>query len=115
LRLSMLYALLDCSRAVRLEHLRAALALWRYCEESALLVFGERLGDPTADAIVDALQHDGPLTRDEIVRLFSGHRRKPEIDVALALLVEAGLVVIETEETGGRPATRVRLVEREGQ
>src|SRR5262249_32964711 len=34
LRLSCIYALLDCSPVVDLPHLRAALEVWRYCEES---------------------------------------------------------------------------------
>jgi hypothetical protein len=33
LRLSCLYALLDCSAVVRVPHLAAALEVWRYCEE----------------------------------------------------------------------------------
>jgi uncharacterized protein DUF3987 len=113
LRLSMLYALLDESTVIRREHLEAALALWRYCEASARLVFGDRLGDQIADAILAAL-HGAPqgLTRHEIVRLFSGHRRKDELDSALALLMTLGLVTVETDTTGGRPVTRVRLVER---
>lgn len=114
LRLSALYALLDCTNVVRVEHLEAALALWRYCEASARLVFGDRIGDQTADAIVTALRaNPGGLTRNEIGRLFSGHRRKDEVDAALALLLSVGMVVIETDTTGGRPATRVRLADRE--
>ena len=48
----MLYALLDGSAVIRLEHLQAALAIWRYCEESARLIFGDKLGDPDADVIL---------------------------------------------------------------
>src|SRR2546423_590515 len=33
-RLAMLYALLDCSPAIRVEHLDAALAFWHYASES---------------------------------------------------------------------------------
>lgn len=114
LRLSMLYALLDQSTVIGREHLEAALALWRYCEASARLVFGDRLGDQVADAIVAALRGTpGGLTRNEIGRLFSGHRRKDELDQALALLMTAGIVAVETDSTGGRPVTRVRLVDAE--
>jgi DNA replicative helicase MCM subunit Mcm2 (Cdc46/Mcm family) len=34
MRLSAIYAPLDCSAIVRAEHLKAALALWEYCEAS---------------------------------------------------------------------------------
>jgi hypothetical protein len=56
LRLSSLYALLDCSEVVRAEHLMAALAVWEYCEASARFIFGTSLGDATADDILRALR-----------------------------------------------------------
>jgi Protein of unknown function (DUF3987) len=50
LRLACLYCLLDQEQVqVQPPHLRAALALWRYCEESATYIFGDSLGDPMAD------------------------------------------------------------------
>jgi hypothetical protein len=114
LRLSMLYALLDRSTAIRREHVEAALALWRYCEQSALLIFGDRLGDPTADTILDALDQAGEtgLTRDELRDVFSRHRTRGELDSALRLLLDAGWITEAIEETGGRPATRYRLAAR---
>jgi hypothetical protein len=44
MRLSALYALLDKSAVVKADHLKAALALWEYCEASARFIFGEALG-----------------------------------------------------------------------
>ena len=41
LRLSLLYALLDGSDVIREEHLWAALAIWRYCDASARMIFGK--------------------------------------------------------------------------
>jgi hypothetical protein len=38
-RLSMLYALLDGSAIIRPKHLRAGLAVWRYCDASARFLF----------------------------------------------------------------------------
>ncbi len=51
LRRCCLYAVLDCSPLIQLVHLEAALALWEYCERSAEYVFGDSMGDPTADDI----------------------------------------------------------------
>ena len=45
-RLSLIYALLDCSPVIRQEHLLAALALWEYCE--ALLTQSTYLAMPLA-------------------------------------------------------------------
>ena len=51
LRLSAIYAILDQSLVVRVEHLQAALSVWDYCYASARLIFGDATGDPTADRI----------------------------------------------------------------
>ena len=40
MRLSAIYALLDKSPMIRPEHHEAAVALWRYCEQSAQWIFG---------------------------------------------------------------------------
>jgi hypothetical protein len=45
LRLTMLYALLDRSPVMQAGHLHAALEVWRYCAESAILIF-----EPILDA-----------------------------------------------------------------
>ena len=55
LRLSAIYAVLDCSSSIRLPHLQAALAVWDYCSASASLLFGPSTGDHTADRILEAI------------------------------------------------------------
>ena len=108
LRLSMLYALLDGATAIGREHVESALALWRYCEQSAHDVWGDALGDPTADAILDAVREQGELTRTAIRDLFSRHR-SGDYERALARLVAADRLVTRTVETGGRPTTTYSL------
>jgi hypothetical protein len=106
LRLSVLYALLDCSDVVRVEHLEAALAVWEYAERSARLIFGERIGDPTADRILEALRKtpDG-MTDNDIYELFDHHKSADERARALTLLQECGRATPTVERTGGRPRT----------
>jgi hypothetical protein len=108
LRLSLVYALLDCSSEIRVPHLRAALEVWRYCEESTKFIFGDRLGDPTADSILIELRAAGSmgLTRTEINGTL--HKNKPavEIERALTALEEARLAKCQSQPTGGRPAER---------
>jgi hypothetical protein len=106
LRLSMLYALLDCSAEIRVPHLTAALEVWRYCEDSARFIFGSSLGDQTADAIMQGLR-DNPdgLSRQEISeRLFGRNKRADEITRALRVLALNGLARAMQRDTGGRPA-----------
>ncbi len=93
LRLSALYAALDCSPIIQLPHLQAALALWDYCSASAASLFGTCVGDSIADRIREALQAspDG-LTRKQIRNLFHGHVSSESIDQALATLSSLQLV-----------------------
>jgi hypothetical protein len=110
LRLSAVYALLDRSPVVRVPHLLAALAVWDYCEASALWVFGDRLGDPVADAILDALRERGELTRTEIRDVLGRHQSGERVAAALGRLQQLGMVACERKDTGGRPVERWRLV-----
>jgi hypothetical protein len=90
LRLSMLYALLDCSATIRHEHLNAALALWQYAEDSAAAIFGEATGDETADIILSALEKAGAegLSRNTLVQeVFQRNTAAKEVHRALALLL----------------------------
>jgi hypothetical protein len=111
-RLSMIYALLDNSDLIRPEHLRAALGIWRYCDESVRFLFADAgTGDPDSERL-RAILGDKPqgMTRDEIRlavhRNWSGKR----IEDALGILKAAGLAVVEVDHsTGGRPAERWRL------
>src|SRR5262249_23711831 len=111
LRLSVIYALLDMSAAVRVEHLRTALALWEYCERSAVLIFGNRLGDPTADRILEALRNAGPagMSDSDLYELFGRNKSANERTRALNLLLSFGLITAAKEETRGRPRTVYRV------
>jgi hypothetical protein len=98
---------MDCSSLIRIEHLRAALALWEYSERSVRFVFGEAMGDAVADDIANALR-SAPvgMTREEIRNLFQRNRPAAEIDRALGVLLEHRLAHFTNEQTAGRPATR---------
>jgi len=108
LRLSLIYALLDCSSVLRGEHLRAGLAVWKRAEQSARYLFAETLGDPVADTIMKALRLEGVtgMTRGNINTLFGGHKSPTELDRAIATLVEKGMIRFQTEDTSGRRAVR---------
>ena len=76
-RLALIYALLDSRNEIDPAHLEAALALWRYAEQSARYIFGDTLGDPVADTILTALRQAGPegMARGDIYRqLFQGNQ-----------------------------------------
>jgi hypothetical protein len=107
MRLACIYTLFDLSDAVRAPHLMAALALWDYVEQSVRYVYGDSTGDPVADVIIRALRiHSEGLTRTEIGALFDRHESRERIGRALALLLEARLARLETQDTPGRPVER---------
>jgi hypothetical protein len=105
-RMALIFALLDQSPVIRLQHLQAALACWRYAEQSAAYVFGDTLGDATADTLLTELrQQPGGLNRRQIFDLFRRNISARDLDRALRILHRAGLARSETRPTGGRPAT----------
>jgi hypothetical protein len=78
LRLALLYSRLDPKATmIEVAHLRAALAVWDYCNDLACYLFGEADIDPQANTIIDALAK-GDKTQTEINDLFSGHLSKTQ-------------------------------------
>jgi hypothetical protein len=107
LRLSTIYAALDCSSVIEPLHLQAALAVWDYCSASAALIFHASTGDAVLDRIRRALDETPEgLTRKEIRALFHGHVSSERIDMALEELTAQGLATNQTTSGRGRPATR---------
>jgi hypothetical protein len=103
-RVSLIYALMDQKNKISVDHLTAALAVWDYADESARYVFGDASGDPTRDAIESALKSNREgLNRTAISGFLGRHVKAHQIDRTLAELNNAGLVRMETIETGGRP------------
>jgi hypothetical protein len=104
IRLAELYALIDGHHAIDVVHLEAAIAVWSYCEASAIRIFGDSLGDPVADEILQALwRTKNGLSRTEIRDLFSRHGKADQIAAALATLLAFGRARFEKRYTSGRP------------
>lgn len=94
-RLSMIYALADGHPTISVDHLKAALAVWRYCDASARLLFGEDDGedDPIARKILEVLDA-GPMTKTEIRQRLSSSQRS-EYAETLDDLVATGRVRLD--------------------
>ena len=108
LRLSALYAALDCSGQVEAAHLHAALAVWDYCQASASLFFNDAPIDPTVRRISEAISAAAPggLSKMQIRGLFHGHVSTERIELALQQLTSLGLINLREPEGGrGRPST----------
>ncbi len=105
LRLSVVFALLDGSALITVEHLDAAYAVWQFCADSAGYIFGDALGDEIADRLLAALRSAGPEGLDGTAQrdLFARHVSGARLDAARALLVSLGLAEMSQVDTGGRP------------
>jgi hypothetical protein len=84
MRLSAICALLGEAPIVTPEHLLAALALWKYDQDSARFIFGDALGDPVADDVLIQLRTapEG-MTRTELYEHFGYNKPAAEILRAL--------------------------------
>ena len=105
MRIACLYALLDLSHVVKRDHLEAALAVWKYCEDSARHIFGDSLGDPFADEVLEALRAAGSkgLSRTEIRDRFGRHKSGSQLERVLELISRLGMARDEMMPTPGRP------------
>jgi hypothetical protein len=92
IRLALIYALLDNKTQIDLLHLRAALAVWGFCEDSATQIWGDMIGDDVSDTIFAALKTAGStgLRRTELSNLFSRHVPSARITKVLETLERAG-------------------------
>lgn len=108
IRLAAIYAVMSESNWIERDHLKAALALWSYAEESARYIFGDATGDAVADRIMEALRASGTegMSRTDMRDLFKRNAKAERIDMALALLSRMGWIYKASELTAGRPAVR---------
>lgn len=103
-RLALIYALLDCSDTIGAEHLRAALAVWEYSDQSARWCYGRSVGDPLADELWQAIsRRPGGMTRTDIRDHFSRNKRRHDIDNALTRLFQAEMVECRRDASTNSP------------
>ena len=110
----MIYCLLDCSEAVGVNHLRAALAFWRYSVDSAAFIFGGV--DAVVTEIYDAMMavFPGEMTRDDLHRSLGRHTKSSELTRALTELERLGVAQSRTEPTPGRHRDLWKICARQG-
>lgn len=103
LRVSELFAAFDRTNHIGLPHLKAALAVWHYVEQTCRWLFGNILGDQVADDILVGLRTEGPMTQTQIWAYLGRHANKAALERALQLLLNANLAAVDRTPTGGRP------------
>lgn len=113
LRLSLTYALLDCSRRINPQHIAAAWAVWTYCRDSAAWLFGGRTGNGDADRIIRALQGfpNGMASLTELTEALGGRPYGQRLEAALDLLQSRGEIARSKQSTRGRPRQIIVLLD----
>ena len=103
IRLSMILSILEGSPVIRREDMVRALHCWRYAEESARFIFGDREPDRRAIKILNYLAGGERTTTQIINDLFS----KNGVGIAEVLehLQSVGKVTSRREKTGKKPTT----------
>lgn len=109
-RLALIYCLLDGMTTISVEHLEAAVALWRYCEQSARYIFQGRQTDGVAEKIITALSEKS-MTSTEIHRLLANHVNKDRLSAVLSQLKGSNQIESERFRTEGqkKPSTIWKL------
>lgn len=101
-RLSLIYALLDGSPMIEVQHFEAALAVWQFCDHSARLIFVER--DPQTQKPMESLDtkllkmivSSPGVTRTELRKAISHRVKTDEFDAAINRLLSAQKIVRTT-------------------
>lgn len=109
LRLAMILAIIDESPSIRKEDMTRALHCWRYAEQSALFIFGDREPDPRAEKILNFLRA-GEKTTTQIINELFCKNGKGIADV-LEHLQSTGKITSRKEKTGKKPSTFWKLIE----
>lgn len=112
LRLGLICALLDGSAVMKQEHLKAAYAVWDYCDKSVRFLFTGSLGDSLAEQVLEAIRNQGEagMTKSQLQTHFSRNKTASHLGVAVRKLLDKGLIVEEVVGTGGRPKTVYKVV-----
>ena len=104
LRVALIYAIVDCPQnpVIRVEHLRAALAVWKYNCESAELLFDSQTGDRLGDRLYHLIRVNGPMAKTDFQRHLSNEQKR-SLDAVLKRMEAQKLIRSEKVETKGRP------------
>jgi hypothetical protein len=106
MRLACVYALLDCSTAIRRVHLEAAYALWKYCEDSARYIFDGNALSKQAQKYLDWLLKAGVVGLNKTELTGKNGNRTIGLNEGLSELQLAGLASQVLTPTRGRAEER---------
>jgi hypothetical protein len=93
-RIATMYALIDMSDQIELDHFKAAEKLWAYCEESAMFIFGGVSREQLR--ILKWIEQRGTVTMSQLrEELYNRHRLAADIRADVDQLVKAGKLSVK--------------------
>ena len=101
LRLSLVYALLDGKQSIDTPHILPALALWRYANQSAAVLFGPSMADPIEKKIL-ALLRLTPVASLTAINKALGRTPAERIHAVINNLEASNKVYVEERQTSGK-------------
>ena len=107
LRLSCIYALMDCSPLVLLPHLEAALAFCRYAEDTDAFIASLGTPAPARSRLLSAVRGAGAQgqSKRQIYSAFNGHLTADQLATYLKELEDSGLIAPSEKTENGRSHT----------
>ena len=94
-RLAAIFCLIDREEAVRVEHLKAALAIWEYSVESAKYIFKGYSRE--GEKILGAVKEKGSMTLTDFHNLFNRNRTAEWVRAQVTALVNGGFLTKDGE------------------
>lgn len=103
-RLAVIYAVLDRRDKVDVEHLKAACAVWQYCERSTAYIFGadSEEKDEAQEKILSFLKERGEATQTELNNECFRKRGGQQLKDALEALSAGGKIEFRKEVRGNK-------------
>lgn len=106
-RIACIFAILDESQMVEVCHLEAAMAVWDYCAQTVMHIFGEEIGNKMAENILALLREreDEGIKQSEFYDMWGKTKNATEIKPALSVLEKHQKAFSrKAQHTVGRPA-----------
>ncbi len=107
LRLALIYALLDQSEVINVQHLKSGLACWNYCDTSAEQIFCSQTKDKsdiTRQKLLERLK-DGPCTLTQLHEALNRNTSAEKLKELIRSLEQNGLVQQSQQKPKtGRPS-----------
>lgn len=106
-KLAMIYAAIDGSNKIEVDHFLAARSLWTYCSRSARAFFGAKSGNENVDRFMEMWRWNGfaDMTLRDVSDLFSRNMNASKRNQMLDVLSRDGVLRVEkgVAESGRAP------------